>query len=99
MAKKQSWAEMDKSNIRLQKLIEGFELYNRTTTKSPRTVSWYTERLGLFQRFADEDATLSDISVANARAFSASSRAALATPKPLLQEQGQATVQLRHPTV
>jgi hypothetical protein len=32
-------------------------------------VSWYTERLGLFQRFAADDATLTDISVANARGF------------------------------
>src|SRR4051812_45808807 len=75
MAKKQSWAEMDKSNIPLSRLVEGFALYNRTTNKSPRTVSWYTERLGLVQRFAGEDATLKDISVANARAFIAEMQA------------------------
>ena len=69
MAKKQSWAEMDKSNIPLAKLVEGFALYNRTTNKSPRTVDWYTERLACFQRFAGEDATLKDITVANVRAF------------------------------
>jgi hypothetical protein len=46
MAKKQTWAEMDKSGIPLAKLIEGFALYNRTTNKSPRTVDWYSERLG-----------------------------------------------------
>jgi site-specific recombinase XerD len=69
MAKKQTWAEMDKSGIPLAKLIEGFALYNRTTNKSPRTVAWYSERLGLFQRFAGEDATLRDITVPNARAF------------------------------
>ena len=69
MAKKQSWAEMDKSKTPLSKLIEGFALYNRTTNKSPRTVSWYGERLGLFQRFAGQEAALADISVTNARAF------------------------------
>jgi len=54
MAKKQGWAEMDKSKIPLEKLIEGFALYNRTTNKSPRTVDWYSERLGLFHRFAGQ---------------------------------------------
>ena len=54
MAKKQTWAEMDKSNIPLDKLIEGFALYNRTTNKSPRTVDWYSERLGGFLRFAGD---------------------------------------------
>lgn len=52
MAKKQSWAEMDKTRIPLSNLVEGFALYNRITNKSPRTVSWYTERLGLFLRVA-----------------------------------------------
>jgi site-specific recombinase XerD len=69
MAKKQSWAEMDKTGIPLSNLVEGFALYNRTTNKSPRTVNWYTERLGLFLRFAGEDATLADISIANVRRF------------------------------
>ena len=69
MAKKQSWAEMDKSGIPLDKLVEGFALYNRTTNKSPRTVDWYSERLGGFQRFVGDDATLADISIPNARAF------------------------------
>lgn len=44
---KKTWAEMDKGNIPLGKLIEGFALYNQTTNKSPRTVAWYSERLGL----------------------------------------------------
>ena len=69
MAKKQSWAEMDKTGIPLSILVEGFALYNRTTNKSPRTVGWYTERLGLFQCFAGDDATLADISIANVRRF------------------------------
>ncbi len=29
MAKKQKWAEMDKSKTPLSKLVEGFALYNR----------------------------------------------------------------------
>jgi hypothetical protein len=58
MAKKQSWAEMDKTNIPLLKLIEGFALYNRTTNKSPRTVSWYSERLDMFRCFVGDQATL-----------------------------------------
>jgi site-specific recombinase XerD len=69
MAKKQTWVKMDKSSIPLAKLIEGFALYNRTTNKSPRTVDWYTERLGGFQLFVGDDATLKDISVPSARAF------------------------------
>jgi hypothetical protein len=40
---------MDKRNIALDKLIEGFVLYNRTPNKSPRTVDWYSERLGGFR--------------------------------------------------
>jgi site-specific recombinase XerD len=69
MAKKQTWADMDKSRIPLSKLVEDFALYNRTTNKSPRTVSWYSERLSLYLRFAGEDATLADISIPNVRRF------------------------------
>ncbi|MPZ48652.1 MAG: hypothetical protein GEU75_04955 [Dehalococcoidia bacterium] len=32
-------------------------------------MSWYSERLGLYHRFAGQEAALVDISVANARAF------------------------------
>ena len=38
MAKKQSWAEMDKSNTPFEKLREAYATYNRTTNKSPRSL-------------------------------------------------------------
>jgi hypothetical protein len=69
IAKKQTRAELDKSGIPLAKLIEGLALDDRTTNTSPRTVAWYTARLGLFRRFASDGATLRDISVAFGRAF------------------------------
>src|SRR3954465_2446835 len=69
MVKKQSWAEMDKSEMPLERLQAAFEVYNKTTNKSPRTVNWYNEKLGLFRRFARPDAVLGDVSVASVRAF------------------------------
>ena len=39
---------MDKSEIDLSVLIRQFEIHNRTEGKSPKTVLWYNELLGLF---------------------------------------------------
>jgi integrase/recombinase XerC/integrase/recombinase XerD len=69
MAKKQSWAEMEKSEIPLTDLKRAFEVYNRTTNKSPRTIHWYNEKLELFQRFLGPEAVLADIGVQSARSF------------------------------
>jgi len=45
---------MDKSNIDLSVLMQHFEGNNRTEGKSPRTVGWYNEVLGLFSRWLGE---------------------------------------------
>ena len=56
MVKKQTWTEMDKSNIPFANLRRSYALYNQTTNKSPRTIHWYEERLELFNRFFGPDA-------------------------------------------
>jgi hypothetical protein len=45
---------MDKSGTDLSVLIKHFEVYNRTEGKSPRTVGWYNEVLGLLYRQLQE---------------------------------------------
>ncbi|PPR21089.1 MAG: hypothetical protein CFH40_01719 [Alphaproteobacteria bacterium MarineAlpha10_Bin3] len=45
------WEEMDKSNTDLSVLMQHFEVNNRTEGKSPKTVGWYNEVLGLFLSF------------------------------------------------
>ena len=60
---------MDKSNVAFPQLRAAFALYNRTTNKSPRTVSWYDERLRGFERFVGTDASLADATVDRYRAF------------------------------
>jgi len=49
------WEEMDKSNTDLSVLMQHFEVNNRTEGKSPKTVGWYNEVLGLFIRWLGED--------------------------------------------
>ena len=44
------WEEMYKSRSDLSVLMQHFEVHNRTEGKSPRTVGWYNEVLGLFVR-------------------------------------------------
>jgi hypothetical protein len=48
------WSDMDNSNIELSVLIQHFEVHNRTEGKSPRTVGWYNEVLGLFLKWLKE---------------------------------------------
>jgi len=48
------WEEMDKSKTDLSVLMQHFEVNNRTEGKSPRTVDWYNEVLGLFVRWLGE---------------------------------------------
>jgi integrase/recombinase XerC/integrase/recombinase XerD len=69
MAKRKTWAEMDKNEIPFEQLRAAFEIYNRTTNKSPRTVAWYNDKLNLFKRFLGPDAVLADLTVPNVRAF------------------------------
>lgn len=69
MAKKQSWAEMDKSETPLRDLRTAFRFYNQTNNKSRHTVKWYDDRLELFERFLGEQAVLGELTVPNVRAF------------------------------
>jgi len=45
------WQQMDKSSIKLSKLIEFYETFNRSEGKSSRTVEWYNEVLNLFHNW------------------------------------------------
>jgi len=60
---------MDNNTIPLERLRGAFNVYNRTTNKSPRTVDWYELRLELFERFLGSEPTLVELTVANVRAF------------------------------
>ena len=60
---------MKKDNIPFGKLRQQFEVYNKTTGKSPSTVWWYEQKLGLFQRWLGPDACLADVSIPNVREF------------------------------
>ena len=46
---------MDKPNTELSVLIQHFEVHNKTEGKSPRTVGWYNEVLGMFIKWLVED--------------------------------------------
>ena len=50
MAKRKTWGEMDKNKIPFRELRTAFRFYNSTAGRSPRTVSWYEQRLELFER-------------------------------------------------
>jgi site-specific recombinase XerD len=69
MAKKQRWAEMNKSKTPLSELRTAFRFYNQTNNKSRHTLRWYDDRLDLFIRFLGEDAVLGDLTIPNVRAF------------------------------
>lgn len=55
MTKRQNarWEEMEKSTVELSVLTQHFEVHNRTEGKSPRTVDWYNEVLGMFRNWLD----------------------------------------------
>ena len=52
---KRRWETMDKSNTELTKLMLHFEVHNRTEGKSPRTVEWYNDVLGLLSRWLESE--------------------------------------------
>jgi integrase/recombinase XerC/integrase/recombinase XerD len=60
---------MKKDNIPFGKLRQQFEVCNKTTGKSPSTVWWYEQKLGLFERWLGPDACLADLTIANVREF------------------------------
>ena len=45
---------MDKSNTELSVLMQHYEVHNKTEGKSPRTVGWYNEVLGMFIKWLKE---------------------------------------------
>ncbi len=46
--KNMRWQDMDKGVIRLQDLIQNFDIYNRSDGKSPYTLNWYQQTLNTF---------------------------------------------------
>ncbi|MCC7364834.1 MAG: tyrosine-type recombinase/integrase [Dehalococcoidia bacterium] len=60
---------MSKDIIPLADLAASFQLFNKTTGKSPRTVEWYDTRLELYGRFVGPDARLRDVTIERVRAY------------------------------
>jgi integrase/recombinase XerC/integrase/recombinase XerD len=60
---------MKKDTIPFGKLRQQFEVYNKTVGKSPSTVWWYEQKLGLFERWLGPTACLADVTIPNVRAF------------------------------
>ncbi|MFQ6028371.1 MAG: phage integrase SAM-like domain-containing protein [Dehalococcoidia bacterium] len=52
---------MEKSELDLGILIKHFEVHNNTEGKSPRTVGWYNEVLGLLYRWLQEENLLTTL--------------------------------------
>src|SRR3990172_5404904 len=42
------------AKLTIDQAVRHFELHNRTENKSPKTVSWHNQALGLFIRFLEE---------------------------------------------
>lgn len=61
------WDQMDKSQIRLEKLVEEYLLVCRTENKSPKTLRGYQQRLLKYCRWLD--GTLSDFTLQSVRAY------------------------------
>jgi site-specific recombinase XerD len=60
---------MQQDQIPLSTLATAFQVFNKTTGKSPGTVAWYDMRLALYGRFAGPDASLGDITPARVREY------------------------------
>jgi site-specific recombinase XerD len=69
MVKRTRWSDMKKDSIPFKKLREQFAVYNKTTGKSPNTVWFYEQKLGLFERWLGPAACLADLTIPNVRAF------------------------------
>jgi len=54
MRRNTRWEEMEKGHIDLSRLIQHFEAFNKSEAKSPRTVGWYNQVLGLFLAWLTE---------------------------------------------
>jgi integrase/recombinase XerC len=69
VSRKQVAAVTDKSQTPLTELARAFEVYNRTTNKSPRTVHWYNDKLELFNRFLGGRGVLADVTIPTVRSY------------------------------
>ena len=69
MVKRTRWSEMKKDSIPFKKLREQFAVYNKTAGKSPNTVWFYEQKLGLFERWLGPTACLADLTIPNVRSF------------------------------
>ena len=49
------WEKIDKSKNRPLGVMQHFEVHNKAERKSPRTVGWYNEVLGMFIKWLRED--------------------------------------------
>ena len=65
--KKLVWNQVDKSQIRLERLVEEYLLVCRTENKSPKTIRGYQEKLGGFCRWLD--GTLNDFTIQSVRIY------------------------------
>lgn len=55
------WEQLDKSDIELSILKQHFDVHNRTEGKSPRTVGWYNEVLGMFLSWLEREGLPTDL--------------------------------------
>jgi site-specific recombinase XerD len=66
------WADLEMSEVELEKLMAHFALSNRAEGKSPKTVTWYTEMLSNFVRWLqgkEKRTTLAEFNSTNIRDF------------------------------
>ncbi len=66
------WSQVQKNDLSLEKLVGQFQIANQAEGKSPRTVHWYDERLGMFLRFLrkhEHPLVLGEVGVDEGRAF------------------------------
>ena len=63
-SQRRRWHDVDKSEIPVETLIRSFLMYQGDQNHSPKTVEWYTEMLGRFNRFLGEKTQLRDINIA-----------------------------------
>ena len=72
MSPSRRWKELRKGEIDLDQVASYFHVANRAEGKSPATVSWYDQNLGLFFRFLRErglSTRLRDVGLPQAREF------------------------------
>lgn len=53
--KNKRWQDMDKSTMDLAELVKYFDTYNRSDGKSPCTLRWYQQSLGMFLSWLGEN--------------------------------------------